>query len=427
MLPFKWDGELTLPIAWLQKLISTPLESALPLIVVGLMVLSGIASLIATATGGAGLNGFLREVFVTSWVSVLLRLAGAVLSIMVFWHLGPESIWGEYTGKIIIIDLMPSLLVVFLLATTMLPFLLDFGGVEFAGVYLQKPFQALFRLPGRASVLSLTSFIGSGTNGMIAAEIDYRKGLYTGREVSLMCLGFGTISLPAVFVYSTAIGGVDVSHFLYFALTLVIVLIVSTMVLARIPPLSNKADTYYNDEKHPMLDHSPDAGKSRFQIATDLAYAKAEKAPSLAQILRTGLLTTFELYMTVFPLIVLIGTVALVLAETTPVFGWLAAPLYPLLSGIGLPEAEAAAPAFLTGFADLLLPYLAAENIGSQLTKFVICITGTITVICMSETGAIMLKSRIPVTFIDLVLVFLIKTAVSVPIALMMGRLCGLV
>lgn len=425
MLPFFWEGELTLPIAWLQKLISTPIESSLPVIVVALMILSAVVSLIATGTNGAGLNDYLRNVFVTSWLSVLFRIAGAVLAVCAYWHLGHEALWGEYTGEIIIILLMPSLLVIFFLATTMLPFLLDFGGVEFVGVYLQKTFKRLFRLPGRASVLSLTSFIGSGTNGIIAAEIDYKKGMYTGREAALICLGFGTISLPAVFVYTTAIGGLEVAHFLYFALTLVIVGIVSTMVIARIPPLGGKTDAYFEGRKDPLLDEDT-LGKSRFETARDLAYAKAERAPSLGKILKDGVMTTFELYMTVFPLIVLIGTLALIATEYTPIFQWIAAPIAPLLELIGLPEAQTAAPGFLTGFADLLLPFLAAENLDSQLTKFVMCITGTITVICMSETGAILLKSAIPVNFMDLLLVFLLKTAVSVPIALVMGRLYGL-
>lgn len=426
MLPFLWDGELTLPIALVQKVISEPFESILPAIVVALMVLSGVVSLFGTLTRGAGMNDFFRAIFVTTWISVLFRIAGAVLAICAYWHLGHEALWGEYTGEIIIILLMPSLLVIFFLATTMLPFLLDFGGVEFFGVYLQKTFKTLFRLPGRASVLSLTSFIGSGTNGIIAAELDYKKGMYTGREVSIICLGFGTISLPAVFVYTTAIGGLEVAHFLYFTLTLFIVGIVSTMVIARIPPLSSKSDEFFEGRKDPLLDKETE-GKSRFEIARDLAYSKAERAPSLGKILKDGTLTTFELYMTVFPLIVLIGTLALIATEYTPLFNWIATPIAPLLEAIGLPEAQAAAPGFLTGFADLLLPFLAAENLDSQLTKFVMCITGTITIICMSETGAILLKSTIPVNFLDLLIVFLLKTIVSIPIALAMGRLYGLV
>lgn len=426
MLPFPWEGEITSPIALLQKLISAPIEEWLPLVVVALMVLSAGVSLVASLTKGAGLNDYFRKIFVTSIYSVVFRIAAAVLSICAYWKIGPEYIWNEFTGEIIIIYLMPSLLVVFLLATTMLPFLLDFGGVEFVGVYLQPVFKRLFRLPGRASVLTATSWVGSGTNGIIAAELDYKKGLYTGREISILCLGFGTISLPAIFIYTTTIGGVEVAHFPYFVLTLFVVGIVTTMVLARIPPLSLKADEYYQGKRNPILDEPVDESKSKLQTAAELAYKKAENAPSIREIVRDGVTTTFGLYMTVFPLIVLIAILALIAAEYTPLFKLMAAPIAPILSAMGLPEAEAAAPAFLVGFADLLLPFLAAENIESQLTKFVICITGTITVICMSETGAILLKSAIPLNFLDLLLVFILKTVVSVPIAFAMGRLYGL-
>lgn len=426
MLPFPWDGEITLPIALLQKLMSTPIEAWLPLIVVLLMVLAAAGSLYGMLTRGAGMNDYLKEIFVIPLLSTLFRVAGAVLAVMAYWHLGPEPIWGEFTGEIIIIYLMPSLLVVFLLATTMLPFLLDYGGVEFIGVYLQPMFKKLFKLPGRASVLTATSWIGSGTNGIIAAELDYKKGLYTGREISILCLGFGTISLPAIFIYSTSIGGVEVGNFLYFVVTLFVVGIVSTMILARIPPLSMKANEYFEGKMNPILDEPEDTGMSKFETAKNIAYNKALVAPSIPKIIKDGVLTTFNLYMTVFPLIVLIAILALIAAEHTPIFKIIAAPIAPILAGIGLPEAEAAAPAFLIGFADLLLPFIAAESIESQLTKFVICITGTVTVICMSETGAILLKSAIPLNFLDLLLVFLQKTIISVPIALFMGRLYGL-
>ncbi|WP_282091876.1 YjiH family protein [Epibacterium ulvae] len=426
MIPFKWDGELTILISLLQEKISAPVEDQLPLVIVALMVVSALGSLLGTLSGGAGMNKYFRSIFVTSWASVLFRAAAAVLSIMAYWKIGHEAIWNEYTGEIIIIYLMPSLLVIFFLATTLLPLLLDFGGVEFIGVYLQPLFKRLFRLPGRASVLTATSWIGSGTNGIIAADIDYKKGMYSAREVSILCLGFGTISMPAVFIYSTSIGGLDVGTFLYFFFTLFVVGVISTMVIARVPPLSLKSDDFYQGQKNPLLNEQQDDSQTKLQQARDIAYKKAEQAPGLGKILKDGVLTTFELYMSVFPLIVVIGILALVATEFTPIFTFIAIPVEPLLSAIGMPEASEAAPAFLVGFADLLLPFLAAESIDSQLTKFVICITGTVTVICMSETGAILLKSAIPLRFIDLVLVFLLKTAVAVPIALIMGRLYGL-
>lgn len=426
MIPFQWNGELTILISLLQATISAPVKGSLPMVIVVLMALSAGGSLLGTLTGGAGMNRYFKSIFVTTWVSLAFRLAAAVLSILVYWKVGPEAIWNDYTGQIIVVELMPSLLVIFLLATTLLPLLLDFGGVEFIGVYLQPLFKTMFRLPGRASVLTATSWIGSGTNGIIAANLDYKKGLYSAREVSILCLGFGTISMPAVFIYATSIGGLDVGTFLYFFFTLFVVGVVTTMVIARVPPLSLKSDEYYMGKKDPMLDAPEDAAQTKWQKAAAIAYEKAEKAPGLPKILKNGVLTTFDLYMTVFPLIVVIGILALVATEFTPVFQYIAVPVEPLLNAIGLPEAQDAAPAFLVGFADLLLPFLAAEGIESQLTKFVICITGTVTVICMSETGAILLKSAIPVRFVDLVLVFLLKTVVAVPIALAMGRLYGL-
>lgn len=51
-----------------------------------------------------------------------------------------------------------------------------------------------------------------------------------------------------------------------------------------------------------------------------------------------------------------------------------------------IPEASTVTPSLLIGFADLLLPFFAATSLQSQLAKFIVCVIGTIQVICMSES-----------------------------------------
>ncbi len=67
-----------------------------------------------------------------------------------------------------------------------------------------------------------------------------------------------------------------------------------------------------------------------------------------------------------------IGVAALVVSEYTSIFNWLAVPLVPFLTVLGVPEASAAAPAFLVGFADQFLPVVLGREIESEHTRFVI-------------------------------------------------------
>ena len=95
---------------------------------------------------------------------------------------------------------------------------------------------------------------------------------------------------------------------------------------------------------------------------------------------------------------------------------WLSYPLIPLLELFQLPEAAAAAPALLVGFAEMFLPAVMAKGIDSELTRFVIICTSITQLIFMSEVGVLILKTRIPLNFIDLVVIFLLRTLITLPI-----------
>jgi nucleoside recognition membrane protein YjiH len=98
-------------------------------------------------------------------------------------------------------------------------------------------------------------------------------------------------------------------------------------------------------------------------------------------------------------------------------FTWLSYPLIPLLELMRLPEAAAAAPALLVGFAEMFLPAVLASNIESELTKFVVITVSISQLIYMSEVGVLIMKTRIPLNFVRLVQIFLIRTAITLPVA----------
>ena len=102
--------------------------------------------------------------------------------------------------------------------------------------------------------------------------------------------------------------------------------------------------------------------------------------------------------------------------EYTPIITWLSYPLIPLLKLLQLPEAAAAAPAFLVGFAEMFLPAVLAKGIESELTRFVIIGVFITQLIYMSEVGVLILKTRIPLNFRDLAVIFLLRTFISLPI-----------
>lgn len=65
-----------------------------------------------------------------------------------------------------------------------------------------------------------------------------------------------------------------------------------------------------------------------------------------------------------------LGTIALMIAEFTPIFDYLSYPFVPLLQVLQIPEAQAAAPAMLVGFADMFLPAVVGSGIAIRIDPF---------------------------------------------------------
>ena len=80
-----------------------------------------------------------------------------------------------------------------------------------------------------------------------------------------------------------------------------------------------------------------------------------------------------------------------------------------------LKEYAAAAPGAVVGFVDMFIPAMICAGITSMKTRFVICILSLVQIIYMTEVGSIMLNSKLPITIMDLAIIFLEKTIIAIP------------
>ena len=81
-----------------------------------------------------------------------------------------------------------------------------------------------------------------------------------------------------------------------------------------------------------------------------------------------------------------------------------------------IPEAAAAAPAMIMGFADMYLPALVGKSIESEMTRFIVGDASITQIIYMSEVGALILKSNIKLNVVELFIIFLLRTVISLVI-----------
>src|SRR5699024_7450622 len=153
------------------------------------------------------------------------------------------------------------------------------------------------------------------------------------------------LSIPLSLVIATVIG---LAHYLLqLYLTMTIPCRLTTLKLVRIPPLSPKEATY-NEQTGSQLHRRP-KGDTTPATAKPPAYRRAAGSDGPKGLLKDGTSNVIDICGGLIPVVIAIGTIALILAEYTPVFTFLSYPVQMFLDFIQVPEAAAAAPAFIIG------------------------------------------------------------------------------
>lgn len=426
MTPFKNpEGGSTVAVSVISKFLNAVINSIVPIHIIALTCIT-ISTLLAVIYKIAKPSfiensAILKELSDIKPFWVLARIAGCIIGYMTAFKIGPEMIWSDGTGGLILFDLIGGLLTIFLVAGFILPFLTEFGILEFVGIFLSKVMRPIFKLPGRSAVDCVASWIGDGTIGVALTAKQYEEGNYTEKEASIIATTFSAVSITFCLVVLENINMVDRFGVFYF--TVAVAGIVAALIVPRIPPLSMKKETRLKAPENKDEETVP-ANFTRLEWATQLAVLKAEKNLKISDFLKNGVNTVLSLWLGVTPIIMAAGTLALVLSESTPIFTYLGMPFLPILNVLKVPEAVEASKTMVVGFADMVVPsILASEGITSEFTKFVVAATSVTQLIYMSETGAVILGSKIPVNLPDLFILFLERTLITLPVVVIMAHL----
>lgn len=422
MVPVSYEGEVSIPIAVLSSIVKSTIGTYIPLAVTILVAVVGALSLILKlAKPKFVMNShLLKTLFDIKPIWVAGRVFGAIFVVLAYLGIGPEIISSEVTGGLILFDLLPTLLIVFCFAGLLLPLLLNFGLLEFCGALLTKIMRPLFNLPGRSSIDCITSWLGDGTIGVLLTSKQYEEGFYSKREACVVSTTFSVVSLTFSFVI---ISQVELSHmFIPFYLTVTLAGVVAAIILPRTWPLKRIEDTYYNGRK-PQNNETVPEGFTSFTFGVDEAVKKAKSQDGITAFFKEGLSNVLDMWVGVLPIVMAMGTFALILAEFTPIFQWLGAPFIPLLSLLGVPEAQAASQTMIVGFADMFLPSVMASKITSDMTRFIVACVSVTQLIYLSEVGSVILGSKIPLKLKDLFVIFLMRTLITLPIIALIAHM----
>jgi nucleoside recognition membrane protein YjiH len=263
-----------------------------------------------------------------------------------------------------VIAMCTTVFVFLTISKILLPMVSEFGLAEFIEEYLNSLMRPIFKLPGTSVMPILTSSFVSVTVAIMLLTDQFYKGYYTRREALFITTCLTLPAMPITLLLCD-LDGIASMWGSFYMLIVVIVLILS-IILIRIPPLSSKDNGYYVERQAPLpFDGNSTAGK--FSRAMDSAAAKAMSPhDSVFKSLRDVLLNMASF----MPFIVVIGTLSMFLIYKTPLIAWLTQPYALYLSLFHIPEAQTIAPVLFLNTVDIILPPVIIKHLSSEMTRF---------------------------------------------------------
>lgn len=420
LVPIPQGESFTTLLDFLKTWIKELFGGSLNYIIMVVLIVSAVLSLYDyfAKPGWIRNNHYLKRAFSTTPLYLVSKTAGAVMAVMIVFQTGSEAVISADTGMTII-DLCGTLFSIVLAFSFILPFLTDCGIMEFLGVILKPVVRPLFHVPGRASVDLMASWFGASNAAVILTREQYMKGFYTKREAGYIMTNFSLVSIPFCLMVADSIGIANL--FPSFYLCICLTGIILAVILIRIPPISRIPNTY-REKTGKQIDEEIPEERGILRHALEMSCERAEKfhAKTIAE---SGLEVIVGMVFDLIPIVVAWGTAALIIATYTPFFQWISYPMGMYLNVLGVENAFQAAPATLVGFTDMFIPALLITGMESVKTKFIIGVLSLVQIIYLTEVGTIIIKSEIPLNFWKLLLIFLERTVIALPLIVLFANI----
>ena len=404
--PIEISGKSTIPIDHLVSFViaKTPIVGA---IYAFSLILWGVS------------EPFLRKTWrdsVTTAILSVLQILAIPLSLMFFIGQGPAAFMAPDVLPFLFERLAVPVGLVIPIGAIFLTFLIGFGLLEAIGVFMEPVMRPCFKTPGRAAVDAVASFAGSYSVGLLITSRVYKEKLYSAKEAATIATGFSTVSATFMVIVAKTLTLTEFWNAYFFG-TLVVTFIV-TAITVRLPPLArmdNQSDAQ-NDTKQ--------AHHSYLRASLSAGLAAAENAEKFAPLLVDNFLSGLRMASRVVPSILSIGFLGLMAAKYTPIFeflGWLFTPVLWLFYPDNASEIGSVVA---SGLAEMFLP--AVQGVGFDLsTRFVIGVVSVSSILFLSASIPCILATGIPLTLNQMLLIWFVRTVLSIPIAVGVGWLLG--
>lgn len=301
-----------------------------------------------------------------------------------------------------------------------LAFLINYGLMEFIGVFLRPVMRPIWKTPGRSAVDAVASFVGSYSVGLLITNRVYKEGYYSTKEACIIATGFSTVSATFMIVVAKTLGLID--HWnVYFWSTLIITFVV-TAITTRVYPLSRKPDTGYNGI---AVIPEPSTEKGLIQTALNEGLEACAKAPGIGEGIVKNFVDGLNMALGIGPSLMSVGFLGLLLAEYTPLFdiiGYIFVP-FAFLVGFG-PEAVIMGKSCAISLAEMFLPanIVAGAQPASLMAQYVTAIVCVSEVLFFSASIPCIMGTDIDISIKDILIVWVERIILSLLIAAVVVR-----
>ena len=415
--PINYNGNETILLAVITSIARVPFEPYILEIIVSIVIIAAIGGgyFLIFKPQWKETRPSLNIICQTTPLWFFFRLVGATYAVIVYFKLGPEFIWGEATGYMVFTDIGATIFFIITVACFLMPFLTEFGFMEFIGTLVSRPFFFLFTLPGRSAIDAMASFLTASNVGLLITINQYEKGHYSSREAACIAVNFSVVSISFSLLIAQ-VAGID-HLFVKWYLTVVVACILCAIITVRVPPLSKLNDNYFSQVERKVPKEIGVSGHI-FARALQNGIMRAKTGPNLKQFLLNGWHGAVGVIFGVLGPSMAVGTTTIILLTHTPIFNILSYPIYYLFEVFNFPEASLAAPGLVIGFLDQFMPAVIASNAQDEMVKFILAGMAVTQLIYMSEVGLIILRSSLPLKFSNLIAIFFMRSLISFPVLL---------
>lgn len=376
------------------------------------------------------LTPFVTKTWNKTKVSMIFSFINLIaIPIMLIWIFKPSFVPAKFYDE----NMLPfmyyriTLPVATLLpiASLALPFLLNYGLMDFIGVFFNPLMRPIFKTPGKSAVDISASFVGGCSVGVLITNRTYKEGGYTKKEATIIATGFSTVAISFMVIVSKALGGIADKRYLLmnwgtFFLTSILITAIVTAITARIYPISSKEDVGYKGqvvEKEKKI-----SAKEIIPRAIEEGLTACSKSESFTKCLVNNLKDGMMMLLNVPPVLLSIGFIALLLAEYTPIFNGIAYIFYPFAKLLGYgEEAFTLAKGCAISIADMFLPAGIVGNT-SLFTQMTMAVVSIAEVIFFTGSIPCLLTSDMEITIKDILILWIERVILALILASLMVR-----